>query len=127
MSESALASMIERIRAVRTLGGPEALTEIAREVNAELDASAAAGTTPDGAPWAPRKDGGRPMVNAPDAVAAAVVGDGVLVVLRGNEVFHHFGVRGAPARHVIPAGALPGKLGQAIQRGLVQPWRRVSG
>jgi hypothetical protein len=128
MSDAALQSIIGRIRAAAAIGR-SATTEIAREVNAELKESAAAGTTPDGTPWAPRKDGGRAMANAADAVAAAAVGEGeVLVVLRGAEVFHHFGVRGAEPRSVIPTGGnLPATLGEAVRRGAATVWKREVG
>jgi hypothetical protein len=66
-----------------------------------MRAPLAAGTSPDGEAWAPRKkDGGRPYANA--ASALSVRGEGLdastFTINRKPEVLGHVGVRGAPAR-----------------------------
>ena len=85
-----------------------------------IQATAAAGTSPDGQAWAPRKkDGGRAMAGAASALSVVVVDNVILIKLTGPEVFHHFGAGRKPARHVIPTGGMPDRLGNAIRKGLV--------
>lgn len=120
---SALDAMIASCRAVKGLA-KDAAPEAAKRVEASLRATATAGQTPDGVAWAPKKrGGGRAMVNAAAAITVKAVGGAVLIVLRGVEVFHHFGAAGKPARPVIPQGRMPKRLGDAIRLGFVQPWR----
>ena len=96
----------------------------AAEVQKQLRATASAGQSPDGKPWAPTKDGRQPMKNAAAAITARAAGRNVIVELTGAEVFHHHGVRGAPARPVIPTDRIGETLGQAIRRGVVKPFRK---
>jgi len=51
---------------------------------------------------------------------------GFLVVLRGAEVFHHFGVRGAPPRPIIPRGSMPKNIGDAVRLGFVAVWKKAT-
>jgi len=102
---------------------PQYVAPAAVEVQAQLRRTASAGTTPDGVPWAPTKDGRRPMTNAGKAITARAAGNNVIVELTGPEVFHHHGVRGAPPRPVIPTDKIGETLGQAIRRGVVKPFR----
>ncbi|WP_437958589.1 hypothetical protein WME76_02265 [Sorangium sp. So ce119] len=124
------ASLERMIQACRDLARlPEDAAPIAaQKVQEELRRTASAGQAPDGTPWAPRKkDGGRAMLNAAKAITAKAIGTVILVTLYGPEVFHHFGAQGKPARHVIPRGSLPAKLGNAIRLGFVEPFSRVRG
>lgn len=124
MSEVALERMIAACRAFEGLPR-DAAPIAARQVEATVKATAAAGTSPDGEAWAPRKKGGgRPMTGAAGAVSAAAVGTVVLIKLVGAYVFHHFGVRGAEARPVIPRGSMPDKLGNAVRLGFVEVWKQ---
>lgn len=65
----------------------------ARKLEAALKRTASAGLTPDGQPWAPKKDGaGRPYVNAAAAITAKAIDDLLLVTLAAPESFGHRGV-----------------------------------
>jgi len=94
--------MIDDMRALGTL--PERVAKLAApKIEAALRASAAAGTSPTGAPWAPRKkDGGRAMAGAASAISVEAIGPVVRVKLTGPEVFHHYAARGETRRQVIP-------------------------
>ncbi|WP_437279343.1 hypothetical protein WME90_01945 [Sorangium sp. So ce375] len=125
---AALERMISAVQEFARL--PELAAPIAaQKVGEELHRTASAGQAPDGTAWAPRKkDGGRAMANAAKAIAVRAVGTVILILLRGPEVFHHFGAQGKEARRVIPSGTLPAKLGNAIRLGFVPPFRqRVKG
>lgn len=118
--------MIAKCRAVAQLG-TTGTPDAAAALDAELKASAAAGRSPEGAAWAPRKtDGGRAMAGAAGHVSVVAVGRAIWVRLIGKDVLHHFGVRGAEPRHVIPAGSMPSKLGNAIRMGFVRAWKRAT-
>jgi len=124
---SALDRMIASLRSLSTLP-KDAAAAGAPLVEAELRATAAAGQAPDGTPWAPRKkDGGRAMANAANAITVRAVGTTILITLRGPEVYHHFGAAGKPPRRVIPMGSMPKRIGDAVRLGFVQPWRKVKG
>lgn len=103
-----MSALDEMISGLRGLGKLEerAAAIAAPMLEAELKATAAAGTTPSGEPWAPTKKGARAMKGAAKAVAAKAFGDVVRVSLTGPEVFHHAGVRGEPRRQVIPYGGV---------------------
>lgn len=108
----------------------DAMTDVAQyvapaaaEVQAQLRATASAGQTPDGKAWAATKDGRRAMVNAAQAITARAAGRDIVIELNGPEVFHHYGVRGAEPRQIIPTDRPGEKLGQAIRRGVAKPFR----
>jgi hypothetical protein len=124
--ELALERMIAKVRAAGQLG-TDGLPDAAAEVQTELRASAAAGQSPDGKAWAPRKaDGGRAMAGAAGKITVAAIGRAIWIRLTGPEVNHHFGVRGAEPRNVIPAGGLPAKLGNAVRLGFAAAWERIT-
>ncbi|WP_437671521.1 hypothetical protein [Sorangium sp. So ce131] len=122
---AALERMIASCRELARL--PELAAPIAaRNVDAELRASASAGRAPNGTAWKPRKsDGGKPLANAAGAIAVKAIGTVVLIVLTGHHVFHHFGAGGKPKRQIIPQGSIPPKLGNAIRLGFVAPFRDI--
>lgn len=98
----ALDEMIASFRQMSQL--PERVAErVAPALEAKLKATASAGTSPDGKPWAPKKDGGRAMPNAAQAISVRAIGPTVRVTLSGPEVFHHYG-RGSTEvrRPIIP-------------------------
>jgi hypothetical protein len=99
------------------------LPPAAQEVKAHLQKTIAAGTSPSGQPWEPRKrDGGKPLQNAAAAVEVRVAGSTIIVELTGPEVFWHYGVRGVKPRKVIPT-EIDESLGSAIRRGVAKPFR----
>lgn len=98
---------------------------VAKAVEAELRATAAAGTTPDGAAWAPKKDGGRALANAAAAISVRAVGTVILARLRFPESIHHKGTKRLPKRQILPEGELPANVAEAIKRTLVREWEQA--
>jgi hypothetical protein len=120
--------MAARLRRVGTMPA-ELAREAAPLVEQAVKATAAAGTTPDGEAWAPRKrDGGRALANAASAVSAAAVGASVRVTLTGVEVFHHLGA-GVPKRKILPDGGagVPPKIAEGCLVAARRVWARLMG
>lgn len=94
------------------------------EIRAELQKTVSAGQAPDGTPWANRKsDGGKPLRNAFAAIDVRQVSPTQIVVeLNGHHVFHHYGAGDNPVRKIIPT-EIDEKLGNAIRRGVVKPFK----
>ncbi len=110
-----LDAMIARIRKLPELA-KSAAPDVARAVEAELHRTIAAGTTPDGKPWAPKQDGGKPLGGAAEALTVVAVGSTVLVHLRGPEARHHLGwAKGGTARPIIPVKDIPPAMVTAIK------------
>jgi hypothetical protein len=102
------------------------LPPAAQEVKKHLDKTIAAGTSPSGKAWKPRKsDGGKPLKNAAAAVDVRVAGTTIVVELTGHHVFHHYPARGNEAREIIPK-EIDESLGNAIRRGVVKPFKERS-
>jgi len=130
-NEAAFAALDDMIATMRAL--PEVVEEnigpVAQAADASIRADAAAGIDPQtGAPWAPRKaDGGRVMSGAAGAISMTVSGTKITWEIGPPYVFWHFGVKGAKPRHVIPwQPGMPAKLGLAVRRGFVAPWRKLT-
>ena len=111
-----LRAMIDRVQA---LGGLAA--DVAREaaplVQEAARSTVRAGPTPDGKPWAAKKDGGKPLANAANAVTAAADGAVVTIKLSGPEVFHNAGVgKTTPKRKIIPESGdpIPASVAEAL-------------
>jgi len=128
---SGFAELDEMTDAVRRLGTlPD---DVARRsvtyVDAAVKATAAAGTDPNGKPWAPRKDGGRALVNAAAAISTKALGPVVQVTLTGPEVIHHFGDSRVPRRQIIPDGAagIPKGVGDALDRAAADAFAAAMG
>lgn len=124
---AALDDMIERLR-----GLPAELEAaapgLAQDFKAEADRAIAEGRSVDGVKWAPKKDGGRALVNAAKAVRAYATGALIFLEVRGVEAIHNFGTKRVPARPILPSGpGVPLKLGQAIRKGLVQAFEKRMG
>jgi hypothetical protein len=108
-----LDDMIAAFRRLEVL--PEEAAKLAAPLVEEtLRATAAAGTDPLGTPWQPKKDGGRPLVNAASHIATKAVGAVVRTTLTGVDVFHHFGA-GVPRRQILPD---PGTIPPAVEAAL---------
>lgn len=116
-----LKQIVDRLNSLGSLA-EDAAKVVARVIRAELKKTVVAGTTPEGVPWAPRKeDGARPMVDAWKQVKVKALGDMVYVALRGPEVRHQLGrIRGKVKvkRPVIMTGALPDSWVVKITKGI---------
>lgn len=114
------ATIDQWIANIRSL--PEMLNAAAPQIGeallAEFQRTAAAGTTPEGEPWAPTKKGNRPLANAASSMQLVVSGNVIIIKITDHHVFHQFGA-GSPARHILPSGGLPDRLGNAIRKGIV--------
>lgn len=98
--------------------GPEMAKSVAVEMKRDVDKAISEGRSVDGVTWQLKKDGGRPLVNAAKAVYAYGVGSVAFIILKGVEVFHHFGAGRNPRRAILPSGGTD-KLGNAIRRGII--------
>lgn len=127
MSDPDLSSLDGLIRKLRQARGflVKAAPAAAAAMQGALRATAAAGTAPDGSPWAPRKrDGGRALAGAASAITVRPVGTVLLAKLRFPEVIHDAGNPPIlPRRQIIPHGALPETVMQAIKDALIEAWR----
>jgi hypothetical protein len=133
VSGDGFADLDAMIRRVRSLGGGEFLNRAAAAaaplVQEAAKATAAAGTTPTGEAWAPRKkDGGRAMANAAGAVRAYALGAIITIALSGVEVYHHLS-KSHPRKVIPDAGGdtIPTTIADAIERGAVRAWSRAMG
>jgi hypothetical protein len=126
-----LSELAAKLRTAQDRVAAETAKEAAPEIEKIARATAAAGTTPDGTPWAPTKKGKRALVNAAaaiSAVAGGLVGDVIVLVLRGPEVFHHLG-KGSPVRQILPSRktGIPAPMKEAIRGAAGRAIRRVLG
>lgn len=124
-----IASLNDMIEACRRVPGlaAQAAPAVKDAVVAWLRAELAAGRSPaTGQAWQPKADGSRALKGAAGKLSAVVVGTTIVVSLAAPEVFHHFGAQGKPRREQLPRGVLPFKLGDAIRRGLVPPFRKAT-
>jgi hypothetical protein len=119
VSDSGLAVLDDWIARMNALGakdvGARVAARAAPAIEAEVKRTAAAGTTPDGAAWKPKVDGGRPLQNAAAHIHARALGNLIVVTLEGPTVWHHRGVRGNAPRQVIPdIGQVPPGIAKAL-------------
>lgn len=116
----ALTRMVERVRALRTIE-----TDVAQAargpVEAAARATAAAGTTPDGAAWASRKDGARALAGAAGGVVVRVVGAALQIVVQHPYVLHQ------KSRQVIPVEGdeIPAGVAAAIRAAAIKVFGRA--
>ena len=117
---AAIDDWIDRLKSIHELENV-APAALAGTILAAVTTTAAAGQSPEGVPWAPRKaDGGRALANAPAALSTSVAGNVVFLHLDGIETLHQWGTSKIPARPTLPTGGVPVKLGNAIREGLMQ-------
>lgn len=119
--ESALDGLIAKLRALDEVGvaiAEDALPEVLKASKA----TAAAGTTAEGAAWAPKKDGGAALPNAAGAITAVVSGSTkavITLILRGVYIFHQRskskGKKGLPRREILSINTVPATIADAIQ------------
>jgi hypothetical protein len=124
--DAELERMIARIRAVPGIA-KRAAPDAAEAVKEALARTMAAGTTPEGQAWAPRKDdGGRALVGAEAALYVAPVGTRIYARLAGHVARHSRGIaRGGVVRRMLPEKGIPPAIGAAIKRVLNDHFRRA--
>lgn len=125
---SGIEEMIASLERLEEL--PKRTAEIAAEkLDARVKATAAAGTSPDGKAWAPKKKGGRAMANAAAHIATRAYGHIVRMTLTGPDVFHQFSQKkGEPAREVIPGagGAMPAVVADVLEEATAQAFDELT-
>lgn len=113
---AALESHIRRLRALPDLAR-NAAPDVAAELDKELKRQISRGQGPDGTPWAPRQDGGKPLAHAGKAVYVAALGTKVIARVAGPEARHNSGrARGGVKRQILPSKDLPKPVVLAIKR-----------
>lgn len=132
MADSGIAELDSMIERLRTLAGPDVARRVASKaapgVDKALKTTANAGKTSEGKAWAPKKDGGRPLVHAADAIATKSAGNMVIATLSGPTVFHHYGAGGKPQRPVLPDnGTVPPGVRKAVLEAASAVFREVTG
>lgn len=118
---SGMADLDRMLATIRAL--PRALTvdlapAIADAMRADLQRTIAAGTAPDGTPWALRKhDGARALQDAAASVHVAALGAYIYVRVTGVEARHHQGtIKGKVKRQVIYQGtSMPPGIVQRVE------------
>jgi hypothetical protein len=116
-----LAAFAARLRSLK--GFAQAATEAAAPlVEAEVKRTASAGTATDGNPWPAKKDGGRALPSAADAVTAAANGAFVILKLLGPYVYHQ---RAKPDDHRRPILPTSAQLSSGIRAALAEGCRRA--
>lgn len=118
-----MSALDEMLVSLRTLGNPaEVERRVAKKaewsLQTALERTLAAGETPEGKAWQPRKAGGRPYEHAASRIRTKASGNLVRTTLSGPEVFGHFGARGMPVRQMLPdAGAgMPPSVDEALTK-----------
>lgn len=114
------------IKALRKLPKAVRAEELRDVVDEDLRRTIAAGTTPDGTPWKPRKDGGRPLQNAGGALTVGVAGSTIIARVTGPTAIHHFGTGKDPTRQVLPS-SMPPSLFEKLKRAAFAKMRAVLG
>lgn len=99
--------------------GPEMAAAGTQALFNAVSRDVAAGKDPNtGQPFAPTKDGGKPLKNASGALSWRIVGNVGFLVLAKHYVFHFFGTGYLPKRRANLQGRLPDRYGIAIKRGM---------
>lgn len=115
--------MIGRLRRAKDFVR-QAAPAAARAMGDALRSTASAGTTPLGAAWKPKKDGGRPLVHAADAIEVKSIGSVLMAKVRMPEHLHSIGnARGRVRREIIPRAGLPPIVAEAIKKSLTEQGR----
>lgn len=110
-----IAGLPKRAAPLCAVAAHEALAEL-------LDA----GIGPDGTPWKPTRDGGRPLKHAAEAVRVSVHGTTILFSVEGHHFYHHIGIR-VPQRPIVPfkSRTLPAPLAKAVLGALEREWKKT--
>jgi hypothetical protein len=98
-------------------------------LQAALEKTLAAGQTPEGKPWAPRKTGGRAYEHAASRIVTKASGNLVRTTLSGPEVYGHFGNAHQEPRQMLPdAGAgMPESVEAALTEAAQQVFDEAMG
>lgn len=120
-----LDAMIAKIRRIPEIA-KRAAPDVAEALRATILETINAGTTPEGEPWAPRKeDGGRPLAGAARALKVAPIGTRIFVRIAGPEARQHLGrARGGVRRGIIPTSLTP-RMAERVREVLARHFREI--
>jgi hypothetical protein len=114
--DETLRAIVKRLRAFGKAN--EMAKEAAPLVEAALKATAAAGTDPDGKAWKPKKDGGRALPDAADAVSVTTNGKVLTITVTGGEAAQ----QSFRIRQLLPKKKLPKAVLDALREGARRAW-----
>lgn len=111
----ALDAMIASTLALGTMV-EDSMPALAKAAEQSIKRTIAAGTTAYGAPWEPKQDGSRPLVNAADALVVTHANRTIFCQLKGAEARHHLGmVKGKRKRAILPVRGLPSAMANDLR------------
>jgi hypothetical protein len=116
---STLDEMIDALRSVDGSGLEARIAARAAPLLEEaLRASADEGVSPNGAPWRPKKGGGKAYEHASSKITVAAHGSLVRATLTGPEVYGHYGTEKMPKRPMLPdaGAAIPPLVTDVLER-----------
>jgi hypothetical protein len=97
-------------------------------VEVALRSTAAAGQTPDGKAWQPKKNGGAPLEHAAEHITVKAFGTVLRGTLSGPDVFHHFGGGRNPRRPILPdPGTIPPQVEAALRKAADEAFAKATG
>lgn len=119
-----LSELIRRVKRIPGLA-VRAAPAVAEAVDASVRADLAAGRSPEGEAWAPRKqDGGRRLPNAAaNAIVTRAIGTTIVQKTAGHYWAHNRGTSHVPRSGIIPQRITP-KLADAIRGPVVEAFNR---
>lgn len=131
MTEVSLERMIANLRKLGRGFTAEVAKEAMPGVLAAVQATAAAGTSPTGQAWKPRKeDGAMALANASKHITARVIGTIIQLQLEYPYSIHHYqaGTETRPRRQVLPdEDDLGPGVNRAINDAIERVFRRTMG
>ncbi len=125
MSDEELAAYAKRLRGLKGFAA-QAAKEAAPRVERVVKATAAAGTDPEGKAWPLKRDGGRALPNAADAISVTARGAIVIVRLVGAYVYHNR-AKGSALRRILPdsAASIPINIRDEIRAAMKDVFERM--
>jgi hypothetical protein len=122
------------IASLRKLAAPDVVAaavakKAEKTLQIALEQTLAAGTSPEGKAWEPRKKGGRAYAGAAGRITTRASGNLLRTTLEGPEVYGHFGARGMVERPMIPdaGAALPPSVEAALTLAATQVFDEAIG
>ena len=121
MSNDAVATIEAWARSLEQLGQVPATlaARAAPAVRFAVEQQISAGTTPEGAAWAPTQRGNPPLAHAAGDLTVASSAGGLRLSLSGPSAFHSQGLGRSPRRQILPdSGELPDTYKRAVDDAL---------
>lgn len=129
-ADESLFDFTERVRAFGRNAARDVAVEAAPRVERALKETASAGTDPYGNPWPAKKDGGRALVHAADAIVCTADGEAVVAKVTGLHAIHNAGTpHRLPQRQLLPDGGdgMPPKIAKVMRDSAATVFQRALG